>query len=203
MNDVDIDDKEFEEIRVSEIERKKRTWIKGITAAVIVACISTAALGAAFPAYANNISIIRDIFRIIGTGVYHDYKEFSNEINMSQESQGIAFTINEAIFNGETVSLTYSLDSNQDLGDASIIHGVLDIQDAEGMVVSDKITKIGPKRYVGLIMGAAYHQKKPDTVKLTWNVEGVTIPDSKEMIKGKWDYALELKATKSKVQVYK
>ncbi|MFD0621282.1 DUF4179 domain-containing protein [Paenibacillus sp. GCM10027629] len=216
LNDVDIDDKELEEMKVNDLERarvkkavkasiqrKKRTWTKGIAAAVIVAGLSTAALGAAFPAYASNIPVIGNIFRFldIGMGVYQDYKEYSSEINMSQESNGIKFTINDAIFDGETVSLTYSIDSNRDLGADPIIHGFLDIKDSEGVGSSDKITKVSPNNYVGLLTGTAFHRKESDTVELTWNIEGIRIPDSKEQIKGNWNFALALKATESKTQL--
>ena len=57
------------------------------------------------------------------TGLYDDYKEYSTEINMTEESNGIKVTINDAIYDGKTVSVTYSIESDQDLGDDPIIFG--------------------------------------------------------------------------------
>ncbi|MCJ8012966.1 DUF4179 domain-containing protein [Paenibacillus sp. KQZ6P-2] len=216
LNDVDMGDNEFEEMKVSEFERarvkkavkesihrKKKLWKKGIVAAALVAGISTAALGATFPAYASSIPIIGNIFRYLdlGTGVYQDYKEYSSTINMSQESNGIKVTINDAIFDGETVSLTYSIESNKDLGADPIIQGFLDIKGAEGMAGSNQITKVDQNHYVGLITGSGFHPKEKDKVELKWNIESITIQDSNEKITGNWNFALALKATESDTQL--
>ncbi|RXZ83809.1 DUF4179 domain-containing protein [Paenibacillaceae bacterium] len=216
LNDVNMGDNEYEEMKVSELERarvkkavkeslhrKKRSWRRGISAAVIVAGLSTAMLGAAFPSYASSIPIIGDIFRFLdlGTGIYQDYKEYSSTIDMSQESNGIKVTINDAIFDGETVSLTYTLESNKDLGDNPFIHGFLDIKGSEGGAGSDKITKVDKNHYVGLITGTGFNHKEKDKVELNWNLESITIKDSNEKITGNWNFSLALTATESYTQL--
>src|SRR4051812_37553849 len=113
-------------------EKKKwRNVKKNVVAASIIVCISATTFGLTFPAYAKNIPVIDDIFRFFDhdgsgliysgkenisgndgtqkkeTGLYYEYKKFSNEINMTKESNGIKFTVNDAIFDGKTVTLTY------------------------------------------------------------------------------------------------
>ena len=53
--------------------------------------------------------------------LYDNYKEYSTEMNMTEESNGIKVTINDAVFDGKTVAITYSIESDQDLGDDPII----------------------------------------------------------------------------------
>ena len=44
---------------------------------------------------------------------------------MTEESKGIKVTINDAIYDGKTVSITYSIESDQDLGNDPMIYGSL------------------------------------------------------------------------------
>ena len=92
--------------------------------------------------------IVGDIFRFLDngrTGLYENYKEFSTELNMTRESNGVKVTINDVISDGRTVSITYSLESEQDLGNDPIILGGLDIMDAHGSSGSGKMTKVTEK----------------------------------------------------------
>ena len=135
LNDVSIDDNEFEEMEVTEFEKakvksalkksiprkkKRMDWKMNVAAAAIVLGLSATTLGLTFPAYAGNIPVIGDIFRFLDngkTGLYDNYKEYSTEMNMTQESNGIKMTINDAVFDGETVAITYSIESDRDLGE--------------------------------------------------------------------------------------
>ncbi|MCR9019631.1 DUF4179 domain-containing protein, partial [Bacillus paranthracis] len=101
LNDIDIDEKELEEIEASEIEKEKvkrnvkqsmrtkkkmKSWKKGVAAASILVGVSVAMLGIGFPTYAGGLPIVGDIFRFLDngrTGLYENYKEFSTELNMT------------------------------------------------------------------------------------------------------------------------
>lgn len=92
---------------------------KGVAAASILVGLSVATLGIGFPTYAGGLPIVGDIFRFLDngrTGLYENYKEFSTELNMTRESNGVKVTINDVISDGRTLSITYSLESEQDLG---------------------------------------------------------------------------------------
>ena len=51
---------------------------------------------------------------------------------MTKESNGIKVTINDAVFDGETVTITYSIESDKDLGEDPIILDTLDIKGSTG-----------------------------------------------------------------------
>ena len=77
LNDIDIDEKELEEIEASEIEKKSKAQCKtidayeekdeklkkGVAAASILVGVSVAMLGIGFPTYAGGLPIVGDIFR--------------------------------------------------------------------------------------------------------------------------------------------
>lgn len=219
LNDMDIDGNEFEEMEVSEFEKAKvkrtlkkslnqekqmKGWKRNVAAAAIIVGLSASAFGLTFPAYAGSIPVIGDIFRFLDngrTGLYDDYKEYSTEINMTEESKGIRVTINEAIYDGKTVSVTYSIESDQDLGNDPIIFDYLDIKGSTGMAGSSQISKVDENHYVGLITASSINLNDEDTVNIKWNIDSITIPEKQEEIKGNWNFALALEATESNVQL--
>ncbi|MEI4803893.1 DUF4179 domain-containing protein [Bacillus sp. FJAT-51639] len=215
LNDINIDETEFEEMEATEFEkanmkrtlkqsihRKKHTksWKVKIAAATVIVGLSATTFGLAFPTYAGSLPIIGDIFRFLDngrTGLYDRYKEFSTEMNMTKESKGIKVTINDAIFDGKTTTVTYSIESEQDLGDKPNVLGNLDLMDANGMTGSSQISKVGENKYVGLMTTTHHNPNKKDSINVRWNVEGITIPDQKKEIKGNWNFAFHLKAIDS------
>ena len=96
-----------------------------MAAASILVGLSVATLGIGFPTYAG-IANCRGHIPILDngrTGLYENYKEFSTELNMTRESSGVKVTINDVISDGRTLSITYSLESEQDLREDPIILG--------------------------------------------------------------------------------
>ncbi|QAY67393.1 DUF4179 domain-containing protein [Paenibacillus protaetiae] len=218
--EMDIDENEFEEMEVSELykakvkrtlkesikqKKKIKGWKMNIALAVILIGCSFTGFVLTSPAYADRVPAILNIFRFLDNGstggLYEEYKNYSNEINSTEVSNGIEITINDAIYDGETVSIAYSLESNQDLGDAPYLFGLLDIKGSDGSAGSNRISKVNENNYVGLMTTTGFHLKEKDKVNIKWNIQSITIQDSKEKIKGKWNFALALKATESHTQL--
>ncbi|WIY62787.1 DUF4179 domain-containing protein [Bacillus arachidis] len=216
LNDVDIDEKDLEEMKVYEFEKEKvkrnlkqvihkkkktRNWKKSVAAASVLVGLSVATLGIGFPTYAGGLPIVGDIFRFLDngrTGLYENYKEFSTELNMTRENNGIKITINDVISDGRSVSITYSMESEQDLGDDPIILGGLEIMEAGGGTGSSQISKVADKKYVGMATTTHHSSNKKDKINLRWNIDKIEIPDKKKEIKGNWNFALTVKAMDSK-----
>ncbi|ENQ3106900.1 DUF4179 domain-containing protein [Bacillus cereus] len=215
LNDVDMDETEFKEMEVSELEKakvkrslkqsmhkKKKTknWKMKVVASTVIVGLSATTLGLAFPTYAGSLPIMGDIFRFLDngrTGLYDRYKEFSTEMNMTKESNGIKVTINDAIFDGKTVSVTYSIESEQDLGDKPDVLGNLNFLGPDGMTGSSQISKVADRKYVGLMTATHQGPKKKESIKVRCDIESITIPNQKKEIKGNWNFAFTLKAIDS------
>ncbi|KAA0955915.1 DUF4179 domain-containing protein [Sporosarcina sp. ANT_H38] len=220
LNDANVDDNEFEEMAVTESEKtkvksvlkkaitkKKRvSWKMKSLAVAMTVGLSVTTLGLAFPASAGNIPIIGDIFRFLDnekTGLYDNYKEYSTAMNMSQESRGIKVTINDAIFDGKTVAITYSIESEKDLGDDITTFGSPDIKGAKGMAGSSKISKVDDYHYVGLYRATPIDLAPigKESVDIKWNLDSFIRPDTTEKVKGNWKFTFSLNATDSRVQL--
>ncbi|WP_242213989.1 DUF4179 domain-containing protein [Bacillus cereus group sp. BfR-BA-01383] len=216
LNDIDIDEKELEEIEASEIEKEKvkrnlkqsirtkkkmKTWKKGVAAASILVGVSVAMLGIGFPTYAGGLPIVGDIFRFLDngrTGLYENYKEFSTELNMTRESNGVKVTINDAVFDGRTVTITYSIESDKDLGEKPYLFGSPQVRGFNGGGGSSQVTKVGEKKYVGMTTMSGHSSERLDVANVWWDIEAIELDYEGNTVKGNWNFALSLKAMDSK-----
>ncbi|MGG3889795.1 DUF4179 domain-containing protein [Metabacillus fastidiosus] len=212
LNDVTVDEADFEEIEVTEMEKarlkkilkdslpkKKNKWKKPVFIAAAVLCLSTATFGLAFPTYASQVPIIGDIFRFLDndrTGLYDNYKEYANELNVTKERNGVKITVNDAVFDGKTITLTYSLESEKDLGESPSTFDFVQVKGSQGASGSSIIKKIDENKYVGLLTSTQL-MKETDALNVNWSIEEVRAdPETKEeTIKGNWDFNFYLKAT--------
>ncbi|WP_078382221.1 DUF4179 domain-containing protein [Sutcliffiella halmapala] len=211
LNDTDIDETEFIEMEVTEKEkakvkkalrksinkkRKKWNWKRNALVASIVVGISTTTLGLTFPAYASSIPLIGDIFRFIDDardGYFSNYKEFSTEMNVSEVSNGVNVTINDVVFDGHTVVLTYSMVSEHDLGEEPYLSLPLSVRGVLGASGGSQIKRVDENHYVGLIT-RTLNGHEGDIAKIKWNIDTIINLDTGEEIKGKWDFALAVKS---------
>jgi hypothetical protein len=235
LNDINIDENEFEEMEVSEFEKtnvkkalknsihknnKMKAWKKSIVAASVLVGLSVTSL-ITLPAYAGSIPVINDIFRFfdIGTteqygaekensnksnntketGLYYDYKKFSNEVNITTESNGIKFTINDAVFDGKTATITYTIESEQELDNAGI--SLPNIEGMGAMGGTGITTKIDKNKYVGLLTASNMENKNLDVANITWHIDSIRNPATQTDIKGDWKFSFSVNATESKVNL--
>ena len=232
LNDINIDENEFEEMEVSELEkakvkntlkksinkkRKMKSWKKNVAVASILVGLSATTFGLTFPAYAKNIPVIEDIFRFFDNGktespidsndgkdeekgLYYNYKKFSNEINITKESNGVKITVNDAVFDGKTVSITYSIESEQDLGENAFIDSP-DIEGVGAMGGSGKTTKIDKNNYVGILTLSNLEETKLDIANIKWDIDSIQNTDNQTEIKGDWNFDFSLNAVDSTIQI--
>ena len=223
LNDVDIDENEIDTMEVSDIEKanvkkylkkslkKNKGWKKKGLIAVALCCVvigSVGVVGIRNPAYAAEIPVVGDIFRFLDngrTGVYEKYKENANEINITKESNGVAITIKDAIFDGKTVSYTYEIKSDKDLGERPSADGMPGFSIKgynEGMTGSSQIEKVGENTYIGQNNMSIDGEKDEISCKLNIRkIEASGQNDSITVVDGKWDFDFNLKALESKKQI--
>jgi hypothetical protein len=235
LNDINLDENEFEEMEVNEVEKAKlkntlknsitkkkkvKSWKKNVVAASILVCFSATAFGLTFPAYAKSIPVIDDIFRFFdskntglygvskekqstitdnGNGLYYDYKKYSSEVNITKESNGVKFTVNDAVFDGKTLTLTYTIESAQDIGNAGI--SMPHIEGINAMGGTGKTTKIDKNKYIGILTASNMEDKKLDVANIKWDIDSIKNPESKTVVKGDWKFAFSLNSTDSKIQL--
>ncbi|PFP29360.1 anti-sigma factor [Bacillus sp. AFS073361] len=235
LNDINLDDNEFVEMEVNEIETarvkkalkkainekkklKSNIWKKNAVAASILVCITATTFGLTFPAYAKSIPIIDDIFRYFDNektvlddgskenqtkekekGLYVNYKKFSTAIGLAKESNGIKFTIDDAIFDGKTVTLTYSIESKQELGNVGV--SMPKIKGMTAIGGTGSTSKIGANKYVGILTASNLEDTKLNVADIQWDIDSLKNPENQTVIKGDWKFDFSLDATNSKIQL--
>jgi len=222
LNDVDIDESEMDSVEVSDIEKakvkrtlkkaikKNKIWRKSIIAASVcfVMIGVMAIVGIASPASAADIPVVGDIFRFMDngrTGMYDKYKENANEINVTKKSNGISVTIKDAIFDGKTLSYTYEIKSDRDLGETIILGGMgssgVNIKGYKGsMAGTSGAKKVNDNTYVGQDNYSIDEERKQISVKMNFKSIG-NLSDAKyKNVKGNWNFDINLKALESAKQ---
>ncbi len=224
LNGIKIDENEMVEAEVTDIERAalKRTlrsklnrrgkkgghWQRNAAAAAVLLGVGAVALGLTFPAYATSVPFVGDIFKLIDkgssdNGLYDSYKENATELNVSKTSGDVTITVNDAIFDGKTTTITFSINSEADLGENLMLKGLPSIKDSSGTSGSQKIIKVDEGRYVGIITASSVDHNGDDSIKLNWDINSIVQTDGDTPLerKGAWNFALELASTEQSVQL--
>lgn len=225
LNEVNIDENEIEEMEVSDLEKEKvktnlrkvlkrnrkfKTGWKVAVAAGFLIIGGVVTIGITNPAYASEIPVIGDIFRFLNngkTGVYDKYKENASEINMSRECNGVTVTIKDAVFDGQTITYTYEIKSDKDLGEKPFISKggpILTVDGYMGGAGGGSITeKVGENTYIGQDNDTL--NKEMDEVKFKINIREISDMAGKEgedkSVKGNWDFELSLKAVEREKKI--
>lgn len=213
LNELDMDETEFHEIEVSEEERikvkqklkqsihrkkpKRRVQRAAIAAA---AALGLATAGYAFPSAASQIPVIGDIFSFLSKdqpGVYKEYKQYSEQLNMTETSNGISITINDAVYDGETVTVTYSVESEKNLGEHIHLFDFLSIKGSSGGGGTMKIEQVDKQHYVGISTINSTEEIRGERVSVDWTIESIVMEQEEKEIKGDWQFAFQVDAQES------
>ncbi|MGL5380681.1 DUF4179 domain-containing protein [Clostridium sp.] len=104
------------EKEIKEKNKKKRKRNIGMVAALAIIVISA---GISNPTFADDIPILKEIFKVlekkenpvINSG---NYSEYATNIGISKESNGITITIEEAVYTGDEVYVSYKIENKED-----------------------------------------------------------------------------------------
>ncbi|WP_078551655.1 DUF4179 domain-containing protein [Bacillus alkalicellulosilyticus] len=217
LNDINIDESEIEEIEVSPLEKrkvkkalkralqKKRTpqWKKTIVAASILGGLSMITLGLTFPTYASNLPFLSDIFAMFNSNddeFYTNYKENASELNLVQESNGITITLKDAVYDGKSVTATFFIESETDLGETIYGIDMMLIKKVSSLTGYEEIKKIGENQYVGIVKTTIIDEIELKNPKVTWNINKIKNGDTMEAIDGQWSFSFSLEETNHTIQ---
>lgn len=223
LNDIEIDEDEMEIIDATDIEKAKvKKYLKksinkdksyrnkGIAIAVLCCLLIGGAgtLGVAYPSYAAEIPIVGDIFRFIDngrTGAYDKYKEYADVVGATQESNGIKVTIKEAIFDGKTLTYTYEIISDKDLGDNPFFNmngPRVTIKDYDGGTGgSSGVKRVAENTYVGEETITIDEERKAINFELNFTDIGDMSSENSKEISGNWKFKINLKALDNVKQI--
>lgn len=184
----------------SKTAGKRKKQIAAVVATVI---IGTTALGLAFPTQAREIPVIGNVFAYLSeytNGNYAEYKDFSKSLDMVREHKGIKITLNDAIYDGTTIMLTYTLETEEDLGDEIIVDDWLHTKEhISGMTGSSGVHKVRDNTYIGFIrlsFSEAY-----DELNVKYKIDRLLNYNNDFDIKGNWSFKFNVEKTDTDILI--
>ena len=213
LNEIEIDMEDFDEMEVSEFEKgkvkkellnkihanKQSKWKEWVTAVSIALGLMTSALfGISFTANAEQIPILGNIFKYFNNdGLYEDYKENANFINEEVESNGIKVTVDDAVYDGEKLIVTYTIKTDKFLGDTLHINSIPLIEN-EGTGYHE-IFRIAENEYIG--KATTLTKEEYTTINVDWRFNSILSDlTSGERIEGDWNFNFQLNKANIAVQ---
>ena len=131
-------------------------------------------------------------------GNYAKYKDFSKSLDMVQEDKGIKITLNDAIYDGTTVMLVYTMESEEYLGDDVIDDDLMNIKvHFGGATGSSGVYKMRENTYIGFVrmsLSEAY-----DEINVKYNIDRLNNHKDDFDIKGNWDFKFNINKTDSDI----
>ncbi|QUG41662.1 DUF4179 domain-containing protein [Psychrobacillus sp. INOP01] len=213
LEPMEVSDLEKERVKKNLMKGKKKRHISrnfSVAAALLVA--SSITFSFAFPTIAAKLPIMGDIFELFNNDeeyVFEKHNTYSTDIGLSEESNGINVTVTDAVYDGENITVAYTIKSEKDLGDRPILEGKLvadefeDKYEHSGFSENYIIEKISEKEYVVVYNYELIKGPKPDEVHITW--EGDTILDLNNVSNaflGDWSFQFTLNALESETQKF-
>ena len=209
LEPMEVNELEMARIKRSVLKKKKRKQLPkmvGSVAAIFLTANITA--GIAFPVYAEKIPFLSNVFQLFNDEskyVFEDYEEFATDIGVTKESNGISITVTDAVYDGENVTIAYTMTSEKELGTRPGLEGSFIIEELKkryehiGYSTRHLAEKVSEHEYAGLFVYQLIQGSKPEEVHASWNGEAVIdFNYVHTAYKGDWDFQFHLEKLESK-----
>ena len=209
LEPMEVNDLEMTRIKQRVFKKRGRKRIPKIVgfAAAIVFAVNVAA-SVTFPAYAEKIPFLSSVFQLFNDEnkyVFEDYEGFATDIAVTKESNGISITITDAVYDGENVTVAYTMTSEKELGTRPSLEGEFIIEELKkryenkGYSTRSIVERISEHEYAGLFVYQLIQGSKPKEVHVSWNGNAVIdLNNVSTAYEGDWNFQFHLKTLESK-----
>ncbi|MDI2586218.1 DUF4179 domain-containing protein [Psychrobacillus sp. NEAU-3TGS] len=202
INEIPVPSKELDAILSDAFKKEKKQvkfsfkrMAKYIAAAglISICTVSSAYVSPAFANFVTSIPIIGQAFDyfILQEDYYQAYEEISTDIGLVEKSNGIEIIIEKAFYDGNTVTLSYILRTEEDLGSFPTFKN-LPTNVSGGGYEGEYVDGVG---YVGM-MRLSMRDKAQDKVNIDWNPQEIYSED--QTIAGDWHFEFSLNKLEGK-----
>jgi hypothetical protein len=181
--------KEKKQVKFSFKRMVKYTAVAGILS---ICTVSSAYVSPAFANFVTQIPIIGQAFDYFITqdDYYLAYEEISTDIGLVEKSNGIELIIEQAFYDGNTVTLSYVLRTDEDLGTFPTFENLPTVEQNRRNFSYD-VGYVEGVGYVGMMTLSTLDDAK-ETVNIHW--EPNAISSDEKTIEGDWQFAFSLNA---------
>ncbi|MEH7387955.1 DUF4179 domain-containing protein [Bacillus sp. JJ1521] len=214
ISPMNVDDLEKKRIKNAVLMKKKENKSIGkLSSAILIASsitiIGITTLTMTNPVIATKLPIIGDIFERFNNDdkefVFDEYEQYSTKIGTSIESNGVEITITDAVYDGESVTIVYKMESEEDLGEEPFLEGQYFIKGYEkGHIPGRLMTeRISDKEYAGLFIIYLMNGEQPDKIDVQWDGDAVRSEKLEKPLAGDWAFEFTLEAITSNEKKFK
>lgn len=186
---------------------KRRTpkWARHIAAASIIAVSAVTTVNFAFPTLASQLPFMKNIssyFDNAGT-MFENFGNYATDIGQVQTSNGISMMIENAVYDGTSVTISFALESEIDLGSHPFIMGnFIDFTDSIAGGGGIRLEKIGDTKYAGLANLTPYFEKDaPEEIEVVWKPEALMNTTTNKEVRGDWKFKFTIPKLEGNVQL--
>ncbi|QTC41409.1 DUF4179 domain-containing protein [Bacillus sp. V3] len=202
----DVTDAEKERVKQHVLKKRKKApvWRPAAAAAVILIGASAAA-GFAVPSIASQIPFMDDVIAYFQNEDQGAFDEFSTDIGLAETDNGTTVMIDDAVYDGTNITVSFAIETNRDLGESVQMSGAdwFKAAGSDGSAGTGEITKISDTRYVGLSTFTPHFKdgESPDKVDISWSPQGFSGVEKDAVIKGDWSFDFSLERLEGKEQL--
>lgn len=185
------------------IKTKQPVW-RIVAVALMIFVGSATTVSFAMPSVASQIPLIKGIINYFTSDndkFYEKYSEYATDIEQVQMSNGITMMIENAAYDGNTITITYALETERDLGVNPRIGQFFDVEGSITIAGSDTIQQISPTKYVGLARVTPTFKKDLEKVQVKWSPKSYTNDITDKTINGDWKFNFELEKIQDEIQL--
>ncbi|WP_033540972.1 DUF4179 domain-containing protein [Planococcus sp. CAU13] len=213
MNDfhkfLNTDIKDIPEAPVSKLEKKamkrrllgqkkRRGWLlKTAVAAALLFGTGTTMI-VAFPTIASQIPVLQNIVSYFDEDelIFNHFSDVAQPLNMTQTSNGSTLTLEEAVYDGTSVTISFALKTETDLGSTPLPNEMINASGSNGYGAAIDMRKVNDTTYAGFIsLAPDFRNSPPKSLSLSWEPgafsDGMA---ANTEITGDWSFEFKLHA---------
>ncbi|WP_342507399.1 DUF4179 domain-containing protein [Sporosarcina sp. FSL K6-2383] len=175
-------------------KKKKFMSLRQLTAAAIIGVSAVTAMSLAFPTVASQLPFMHNIFSYFQDDVDLDFNKYATAIGQVQTDNGISVMIENAVYDGTAITVSYAVETDKELGDRPREENFFDIEKSKGWSATGRpLRKVSDTTYVGLAkITPRFANTSPDEVVLSWEPYSFTNKETKTELKGDWQFEFKL-----------
>ncbi|MGI2329050.1 DUF4179 domain-containing protein [Planococcus sp. YIM B11945] len=186
-------------------KKRKAPWLKKLAAAASILIAASGATAVAFPSLASQIPILQNIVSYFEDDelLFNHFSEVAQPLGLTETASDSTITIEEAVYDGTSVTISFALKTDIDLGNLPVASGQLEAEGAGGSGSSISMNKANDTTYAGLItMAPDFGKRPPKTLNVSWEPQVFEDFETGHKLEGDWAFSFKLNAIDSKsVQV--
>lgn len=173
---------------------KKKFNMRHLTTAALLGLSVVTASYFALPTVAGQIPFMQNVLSYFEEEeLPNTYADLATVVNQVQTSNGIDVMIENAVYDGTNVMITYAIQTETALGDYPRAEGWLDIKESSGIGGTGSIDKINDTTYVGVEKVTPHFKKEnPEEIHVEWTPQAFTNNQTSEQIEGDWQFEFKL-----------